>query len=129
MSETSNRPRVLFVDDEPLLTRLGEEFLKRLGYEAVTATCPEAAIEKFKAGTFDLVITDLTMPKMSGIEMARVIQKLRPEVPIVLSTAFQQKLGGKNPADFGFKSLLVKPYNLKTMGDALKLALSSTRAD
>ena len=102
--------------------------MKRLGYDAVTAICPEEAVVKFREGTFDLVLTDLTMPKMSGIELARVLRELRPEVPVVLTTAFQQKLEGKNPVDLGFKAFLVKPYNLKTMGDALKAALAPTAA-
>ena len=121
MSE--RRQRILFVDDEPLLTRLGEEFLKRLGYEAVAATSPEKALEIFGEGSFDAVITDLTMPGMSGIELAQAMIERQPTIPIILTTAFHQKLEGKNPNDLGFSALLLKPYTLgglqKTLRDVL----------
>ena len=114
------------MDDEPLLTRLGEEFLKRLGYDVVTTTCPMDAIEKFTKGHFDAVITDLTMPQMTGIELAQELRRMRPGVPVVLTTAFHQKLEGKNPADFGFSGLLIKPYNLQVLDRALRNALPGT---
>jgi len=123
-SEAPPRPRILFVDDEPLLTKLGEEFLRRLGCDSVVATCPEDALAKFKASAFDAVITDLTMPKMSGLDLQRAIQELRPDVPVVLTTAFQQKLKGRNPLDLGFRSFLLKPYNLKTLGATLREVLA-----
>jgi CheY-like chemotaxis protein len=119
------RKRILFVDDEPLLTRLGAEFLRRLDYEAVTATCPLDAVKKFSESAFDAVITDLTMPRMSGIELAQALAQIRPDVPIVLTTAFHQKLEGRNPVDLGFHSLLPKPYNIKALGDALRSALET----
>jgi CheY-like chemotaxis protein len=118
-----NRPRILFVDDEPLLTRLGEEFLRRLGYDPVTATSPVDALVKFRAGTFDAVVTDLTMPHMSGIELARAVQEIQPQIPVVLTTAFHQKLEGKNPLDLGFAALLPKPYNIHALRDVLQRAL------
>jgi CheY-like chemotaxis protein len=122
------RRRILFVDDEPLLTRLGEEFLRRLGYDAVTATCPVDALAKFEAAPFDAVITDLTMPRMSGIELAWSVQRLRPEVPIVLTTAFHQKLEGKSPSQLGFTALLLKPYNMRSLGETLRQAIEAKQA-
>ena len=117
------RPRILFVDDEPLLTRLGGEFLRRIGYESVTATCPVDALCKFQESHFDAVITDLNMPKMSGIEFARALQVIRPSIPIILTTAFHQKLEGKSAIEMGFTGLLLKPYNIPALTDALDTAL------
>ena len=129
MSETSAPtkplPRILFVDDEPLLTRLGSEFLRKLGYDPVTATCPVDALAKFQESHFDAVITDLTMPRMSGIELARALQLIRPNLPIVLTTAFHQKLEGKHPSELGFSFLLLKPYNIGALMDAVESALKS----
>ncbi len=122
------RPRVLFVDDEPLLTRLGDEFLRKLGYDPVTATCPVEALTKFQESHFDAVITDLTMPRMSGIELARALQEIRPNLPIVLTTAFHQKLEGKSPTELGFSFLLLKPYNIRALTDALQAALGAKMA-
>jgi CheY-like chemotaxis protein len=117
------RPRVLFVDDEPLLARLGKELLRRMGYDPVTVTCPVEALELFRAQPFDAIITDLTMPRMSGIEFARAVQATHPNVPIVLTTAFHQKLEGQTAAGLGFSALLPKPYSAKTLGEAIQRAL------
>jgi CheY-like chemotaxis protein len=125
---TSPLPRILFVDDEPLLTRLGDEFLRRIGYDPVTATCPVDALAKFQASHFDAVITDLTMPRMSGIELARALQEIRPNVPIVLTTAFHQKLEGKSAIEMGFTGLLLKPYSIRALTDALAAALGQKPA-
>ena len=124
-ASTKPKPRILFVDDEPLLTRLGSEFLRKLGYESVTATCPVDALAKFRESHFDAVITDLTMPRMSGIELARELQLLRPNLPVVLTTAFHQKLEGKHPSELGFSYLLLKPYNIGALMDAVESALKS----
>ena len=99
--------------------------MRRLGYDSVTATCPEDALAKFQSSPFDAVVTDLTMPRMSGIELAQALQKLRPKLPVVLTTAFHQKLEGKNPAEMGFSSLLLKPYNISALGNALQAALKA----
>ena len=115
--------RILFVDDEPLLTSLGEKFLRRLGYEPVTANCPLQALALFQEQAFDAVVTDLTMPWMSGIELARAIHQLEPAMPVVLTTAFHHKLEGQSPASLGCSALLLKPYNLASMGEVLKRAL------
>jgi CheY-like chemotaxis protein len=120
------RPRILFVDDEPLMARLGEEFLRRLGYDSVVATSPIAALALFRESPFDAVITDLTMPGMSGVELAEALLALRPGLPIILSTAFHQKLHGKNPNEVGFRSLLLKPYTLPALDAALRSALDMT---
>jgi CheY-like chemotaxis protein len=122
-TESPARLRILFVDDEPLLTHLGEEFLRRLGYDPVTANCPEAALARFQSEWFDAVITDLTMPKMSGLELKNAIHEVRPDVPVILTTAFHQKLHGKTPVELGFKLLLPKPYTLRNLGEALRTAL------
>jgi CheY-like chemotaxis protein len=122
-AEAESRKRILFVDDEPLLTNLGEKFLRRLGYEPVTANCPLQALTLFQEQVFDAVVTDLTMPWMSGIELARAIHQSQPSMPVVLTTAFHHKLEGQSAASLGCSALLLKPYNLASMGDVLKRAL------
>ena len=77
-AESARPQRILFVDDEPLLARLGGQFLRKLGYDAVTETDASTALTVFRAGEFDLVITDLTMPTLSGIQFGREVLALRP---------------------------------------------------
>src|SRR5687768_4863528 len=86
------RRRVLFVDDKPMLTRLGEMFLTRLGYGVATANCPVTALQMFLNESFDAVVTDLTMPQMSGVEFAHEIHRYCPGFPIILTTAFHHRL-------------------------------------
>jgi len=117
--------RVLFVDDEPVLTMLGGRFLTRLGYVPVTQTDPRAALALFKDQDFDLVITDLTMPHFSGIEFARCIWELRPDTRVILTTGYSATLDTRRAAELGFSELLLKPYTVHGLGDALQRVLNS----
>jgi CheY-like chemotaxis protein len=116
--------RILFIDDEPVLATLGERFLSRLGYAPVVHTDALAALAQFKDQTFDLVITDLTMPRANGIELARRIWKMRPATRIVLVTGYSATLDAARVRDLGFREFLIKPYNLHSFGNAIQQALS-----
>jgi CheY-like chemotaxis protein len=120
-----NGQRVLFVDDEPLLARLGDHFLRRLGYEPATATSPLKAIEMMNERSFDLVVTDLTMPELSGIELGHRLQAISPGTRVILTTAYHHLLEEKNVRSLGFDALLLKPYNLQSLAKVLSEALSS----
>jgi CheY-like chemotaxis protein len=112
--------RILFVDDEPVLNLLGGRFLSRLGYTAITQTDPRAALALFKGQQFDLVVTDLTMPHFSGIEFARCLWKIRPEMRVVLTTGYSATLDNKCARELGFSELLLKPYTVHDLGDTLQ---------
>ncbi len=112
--------RILFVDDEAVLTMLGGRFLSRLGYTAVTQTDPRAALALFKEQEFDLVITDLTMPHFSGIEFARCLWEVRPGARVLLTTGYSATLDSKRARELGFTDLLLKPYTVHGLGDALQ---------
>jgi CheY-like chemotaxis protein len=116
--------RVLFVDDEPVLTMLGARFLTRLGYVPVTQTDPRAALALFKDHNFDLVVTDLTMPHFSGIEFARCLWELRPDIPVILTTGYSATLDGKRAGELGFSELLLKPYTVHGLGHAIQRVLN-----
>jgi CheY-like chemotaxis protein len=77
---------VLFVDDDPALVRLGALRLTRLGYQVTGCDSPEEALERFRdhPADFDALITDLSMPGMSGMELAREFLSLRPDLPILM---------------------------------------------
>jgi CheY-like chemotaxis protein len=117
--------RILFVDDEPVLAMLGERFLTRLGYTPVIQTDSRAALAHFKDHPFDLVVTDLTMPHLSGIELARQLWELRPEIRIVLTTGYSATLDPQRAADLGFRDLLLKPYTVHGLGETLQRALKA----
>ncbi|WP_319581745.1 response regulator [uncultured Pseudodesulfovibrio sp.] len=103
--------RILFVDDEKPLTDIGREMLESIGFEVVTRTSSIEALEafKFKADDFDLVITDQSMPNMTGMEFAREILKIRPDIPIILCTGFSDAVSYERLRDIGIGDFIMKP--------------------
>ena len=103
--------RVLFVDDEESLIDLGRDLLERLGYRVETRASPIDAIEAFLADPkkFDLIISDITMPKMTGDEMARQIKAIRPDIPIILCSGFSERIHPKTTEAIGISAVLMKP--------------------
>lgn len=121
--------RVLFVDDEPVLATLGERFLRRLGYDPLVLTDPSHALHAFRQQPFDLVITDLTMPLVSGVDLARQIWEIKPGTPIVLTTGYSASLDASRATRIGFRELLLKPYNIQAMGECIRRVLAGASAD
>ena len=105
--------RVLFVDDEKVLTDISKKMLERYGYEVTPRTSSVEALELFKAkpDQFDLVITDMTMPNMSGLELASEILRLRPELPIILCTGFSESINQARAEAAGLKGFMLKPVS------------------
>jgi PAS domain S-box-containing protein len=95
--------RVLFVDDEESLGRLGREILSPMGYEVVTCTSSHEALEAFQASPewFDLVITDQTMPYMIGEVLAQEIRRIREDIPIILCTGFSHAIDADKAREYG----------------------------
>jgi PAS domain S-box-containing protein len=121
--------RILFVDDEESIVAVGQYMLAQLGYSVEATTCPGNALEVLRARPheFDLVITDLAMPAMTGIELARQISKLCPELPVILTTGFPGPLTLAELRTKGISDLLHKPPTVETLGAAIRKALESRR--
>jgi CheY-like chemotaxis protein len=85
---------ILFVDDEKPLALLGEAMLGKLGYSATGVTSAEEALSHLRArpGVFRLVVTDLTMPRRTGLDLTRQIRVLQPGLPVILATGFNAKV-------------------------------------
>jgi CheY-like chemotaxis protein len=107
-----------------VLATLGERFLRRLGYDPLVVTDPGQAIHAFRQQPFDLVITDLTMPLVSGVDLARQIWEIKPDTPIVLTTGYSATLDATRAARIGFRELLLKPYNVQALGECLQRVLA-----
>ena len=117
---------ILFVDDEPTLLVMVGQMLERLGYEVVTTNGSFEALELFREGPdrFDLVITDMTMPKMTGMEFDRDLLKTRPHIPIILCSGSMDKtLRGKATAA-GIREFLAKPISIKALAQAVRKVLN-----
>ena len=104
--------RIFFVDDEEPLVEIGSKLLERLGYKVTGATRPHDALDILRScpDQFDLVVTDLTMPKMTGDKLAQEILKIRPNMPIILCTGFTEKMNDESAEKLGFTAYLGKPY-------------------
>lgn len=121
--------RVLFVDDEPLLAEMGLRILEPLGYRVEVKTSPIPALESFRSNPqhFDLVITDLTMPKMTGKELASELRKIRPDIPIILCTGFNESLGDESLKEAGIAALLGKPILKRQIAKTVREVLDGER--
>jgi nitrogen-specific signal transduction histidine kinase/CheY-like chemotaxis protein len=117
--------RVLFVDDEDLLVDIGEGLLSHLGYEVDTFTSSTEALEAFKAqpGNYDLVITDQTMPHLTGRVMAKEMMAIRPDIPIILCTGHSDQIDADKAKAMGMKAFVMKPIVMAEMAKAIREVL------
>jgi PAS domain S-box-containing protein len=118
---------ILLVDDEQPLVEIGKQMLERLGYSVDTRTSSIEALELFRANPdrFDLVITDIVMPNMSGDRLAQKIMGIRNDIPIVLCTGYSEKFTRQNASEIGIRSFLMKPLVMKDLADTVRQALTA----
>ncbi|MCU0559115.1 MAG: PAS domain S-box protein [Desulfobacterales bacterium] len=121
----SGSGRILFVDDEPGLAQAAHKMLGILGYQVDTATSPVEALEVFRSDPtgYDLVITDLTMPDMTGTGLAKELLRMRPDVPVILCTGFSDQVNEEALESMGIDGLLVKPLTIHELALAVRRAL------
>jgi PAS domain S-box-containing protein len=112
--------RVLVVDDEKSIGDMIRDMLVNLGYEAVSTHSSTDALAAFRARpeSFDLIVTDLTMPHMTGIDLARQILTIRPHIPIILCTGFSDTVDVNRIKLLGIKELLMKPVSMHELAIA-----------
>jgi PAS domain S-box-containing protein len=105
------KERILFVDDETALVHVGRATLHRLGYQVVVCTSSSEALETFRAApySFDLVITDRTMPALTGEALVRELHHLRPDIPIILCTGFSHPVTSEQLRALEVDAFLLKP--------------------
>jgi PAS domain S-box-containing protein len=118
---------VMIVDDEPMLVALAEEMLAELGYEPVGFDSSQAALQAFRAEPlrFELVLTDEAMPDLVGIELAREIRRLRPDVPIILMSGHGGVPLANRAAGIGVNEVLHKPLQRGDLAEAFARSLRS----
>ena len=117
--------RVLLVDDEVVLVNMGRKMLGQLGYDVVPVTESIEALATFRAApeSFDLVITDLTMPDMTGKQLARELIKIKPGIPVIVCTGFSRKMKRDHTRDSGIKAFIIKPYNKEEIANIIRKVL------
>jgi PAS domain S-box-containing protein len=121
---------VLFVDDEEPIARLGCMMLERLGYKAMFTTSGAEALALFRAAPerFDLVITDHTMPGMTGAALAQDLRRLRPDLPVILCSGFSHTMNADKAQALGLDAFLLKPFLHRDLGVAVHRVLETRRA-
>jgi PAS domain S-box-containing protein len=122
--------RVLLVDDDKVLVDICKHTLQRLGYRVTTRTSSIEALELFKVkcDEFDLVITDLTMPNMSGDKLATELIALKPGIPIIICTGFSKMIREERVKTLGIKALLLKPVIKPDMAFMVRKVLDEAKA-
>ena len=127
----SGTERILFVDDEVALVEIGRGMLEKLGYRVEIRTSPREALEAFRANPekFDLLITDMTMPFMTGDQLAYEFRKLRPTIPIIVATGFSKALTPEKIVRMGINGMIMKPFTLQDMATAVRDAFDQVGND
>jgi len=119
--------RILFVDDELVLTKMVEKILGNLGYSVVTRTSSMEALDLFRkdpAG-FDLVITDMTMPGMTGDKLAQKLIEIRPDIPIIMCSGYSSTISDKDIARIGIREFILKPLEAGSLATITRRVLDA----
>jgi PAS domain S-box-containing protein len=118
---------ILLVDDQIHILQLMKQMLEGLGYTVSFRTGSIDALEAFKANPdqYDLVITDHTMPNMTGIDLAAALLKIRPDIPVILCTGFSEQVSNQTTGSSKITDILMKPVALKDLSQTVRNALSS----
>jgi len=113
--------RILYLDDEESLVILAKRMLERMGYHVTGFNDAAKALAAFGAAPqdFDLVLTDLSMPGMSGMDFARQILQMRPDIPVLLATGYVRNEDVEQARAIGIREVIWKPQTIGEMGDLL----------
>ncbi|MES0446525.1 MAG: PAS domain S-box protein [Desulfobacterales bacterium] len=120
--------RILFVDDEPALTNIGKQILESLGYYVETRTSSIEALELFKAQSerFDLVITDMTMPHLTGDGLAKELIRIKSDIPVILCTGFSATIDDQKAMAMGIRAFAFKPIVKREIAIKIREVLDQT---
>ncbi len=116
---------ILFVDDEKAITKMMQQMLEKLGYHVEAELSPKKALDLFKSkpDSFDIVITDMTMPQMTGVKFAEKLKEIKSDIPIILCTGHSSLIDEKKVKQLGINGLVMKPVSkskiAKTIRDIL----------
>jgi CheY-like chemotaxis protein len=105
------KERILIVDDEEQIVRMTQQMLKRLGYHVTARTSSIEALEAFRAtpDKFDLVITDMTMPNMTGVHLTQKLIEIKSDIPVIICTGFSEKISEHKASTMGIRGYVMKP--------------------
>ncbi len=116
---------ILFVDDEESITGMTQKMLKRLGYKVEISLNPLQALDLFqsKPDSFDLVITDMTMPQMTGAKLAQKLKELQPDIPVIICTGHSSIIDKEKAKRLGIAGYVMKPASMSTIAKVIRKVL------
>ena len=122
--------RILLIDDEKQIIDIEQQILERLGYKVTPKTDSQEALEEFAAlpDNFDLVITDMTMPKMSGDQLARKMMDIKPSIPVILCTGFNETITEEKALAMGIDKFIMKPIVKDELANTIRTLLDTPKA-
>jgi DNA-binding NtrC family response regulator len=114
--------RILIADDEKSITLLLTHLFERLGYSVTAGTDPVEVYEAFKNDPegFDLLITDMAMPTMTGADLSRKVKDMRPDMPVILCTGYSDLIDEENAMDYGISRFIMKPLALYDVAETVR---------
>ena len=117
--------RILLVDDELYIVEMYTQMLERLGYKVTPHTSSVSALETIKSfpKSIDLVITDMTMPDMTGVQLSQKILEIRPDIPIIICTGFSIKVDNAKAAAPGIRGFIIKPVVMSEFAEKIRKVL------
>ena len=117
--------RILFVDDDASMVNVVRYRLERMGYQVDARTSSVDALEVFRnhSSQFDLVISDMTMPQMTGDQLVKEILKVRPDIPTILCTGFSEKIDEEKAKKIGFHKYIEKPFDRRNLAMLVRQTL------
>lgn len=121
-SPASSRTRILFVDDEFAVTRLASKILPKYGIAVVTENDSRKALEIFREGAmdFDLLVTDQTMPGLTGVDLAREVLLIRPDLPVILCTGYSEAVSPEKAREAGICEYVLKPPDFQQLASSIR---------
>jgi CheY-like chemotaxis protein len=122
--------RILLVDDEEPVVKIGKQMLERMGYKVTSRLHSVEALEAFRANpaSYDLVVTDMSMPNITGDELAKKIKSIRSDVPVIVCTGFSERIREENFKQMGIDELLMKPIVKSELAKTVRKVLDEVKS-
>jgi len=120
--------RILLVDDEEIIVKMEKQILERMGYHVTARIGSVEAFEAFKAnpGKFDLIVSDMTMPNMTGVQLANKIKTIRTDIPFIICTGYSDQINEKTSKDLGIQGYVMKPVIKNEIAKTIREVLDKT---
>lgn len=117
--------KILIVDDEEMIVKMEKLMLERLGYHVTPLTGSVEALARFKENpdAFDLVITDMTMPRMMGIQLVNELRSIRPDIPVIICSGFSDQINSDTSKALGIQGYLMKPVIQRELAATIRVVL------